>query len=213
MSVQMFTNNLNVALRTFDAVTLNDTLPAAPDGATNITWQFDVFGNVSGYVSGGGGSTASGPVASIQTTDGDGNFTSVPNLLAEQLPSSTYCSLTLGGSNDNDLRQGFVASPSDPTFYFDTLSGGAYQFRYGGFTYNQFNVNGLAIPNTDQGISIGFGQTFSLNASLAINASSVVPILLTAGTLVDTPVNGAFEYDGTNLYFTVGGTRKTVTLV
>jgi hypothetical protein len=32
-------------------------------------------------------------------------------------------------------------------------------------------------------------------------------------TVLTTPVNGTFEYDGTNLYFTVGATRKTVTLV
>jgi hypothetical protein len=27
-----------------------------------------------------------------------------------------------------------------------------------------------------------------------------------------TPENGAFEYDGTSLFFTTGGVRKTVTL-
>lgn len=35
---------------------------------------------------------------------------------------------------------------------------------------------------------------------------------LTNGSLMTTPETGAFEFDGTNLYFTVGGVRKTVTL-
>lgn len=38
------------------------------------------------------------------------------------------------------------------------------------------------------------------------------PLKLTAGTNMTTPENGAFEYDGTNLYFTTGGTRYTVQL-
>ena len=112
---------------------LSNTVPAAPEGATNVTWQFDQFGNISAYTEGGGGGgTASGPVNSIQTTDGDGNFTAVPNLLAEQIPSSTYASVTLSGNNANGLRLGFVASPADPNFYFDTLSEGNFQFRIGG---------------------------------------------------------------------------------
>lgn len=39
------------------------------------------------------------------------------------------------------------------------------------------------------------------------------PLRLNAGTSVTTPLNGLFEFDGTNLFFTVGGTRKTVTLI
>lgn len=39
------------------------------------------------------------------------------------------------------------------------------------------------------------------------------PLKLAAGTNLATPQNGAFEYDGTSLYFTTGGTRKTVSLV
>ena len=43
--------------------------------------------------------------------------------------------------------------------------------------------------------------------------SGTAPLKLTSGTNLTTPENGAFEYDGTFLYFTVGGVRKTVTLV
>lgn len=39
------------------------------------------------------------------------------------------------------------------------------------------------------------------------------PIKLHAGINMETPENGAFEYDGTTLYFTTGGVRKTISLV
>jgi hypothetical protein len=34
---------------------LNDAVPAAPAGSTNVTWQTDEFGNISAYGGGGGG--------------------------------------------------------------------------------------------------------------------------------------------------------------
>lgn len=43
--------------------------------------------------------------------------------------------------------------------------------------------------------------------------AGTAPLKLTAGTNLTAPENGAFEFDGTNLYFTVGGVRKTVTLI
>lgn len=44
-------------------------------------------------------------------------------------------------------------------------------------------------------------------------AANTAPLKLTAGTNLTTPENGAFEFDGTNLYFTVGGVRKTIQLI
>lgn len=44
-------------------------------------------------------------------------------------------------------------------------------------------------------------------------AAESAPLKLTPGTNLTTPESGAFEFDGTNLFFTVGGTRKTVTLI
>lgn len=44
-------------------------------------------------------------------------------------------------------------------------------------------------------------------------AAHSAPIKLTGGTLMTVPEDGAFEYDGTHLYFTVGAVRHIVTLV
>lgn len=55
--------------------------------------------------------------------------------------------------------------------------------------------------------------TAKLHIAAGTAAATSAPLKLTAGTNLTTPENGAFEFDGTNLYFTVGGVRKTVTLV
>jgi hypothetical protein len=44
-------------------------------------------------------------------------------------------------------------------------------------------------------------------------AANTAPLKLTSGINLTTPEDGTFEFDGTNLYFTTGGVRKTVTLV
>lgn len=58
--------------------------------------------------------------------------------------------------------------------------------------------------------NIGIGQT-SASARLHIAAGTATagsaPIKLTSGTNLTTPEAGAFEFDGTHLYFTIGSTR------
>lgn len=40
--------------------------------------------------------------------------------------------------------------------------------------------------------------------------AGTAPLKFSSGTLLSSPENGAFEYDGTHLYFTCGGTRHTI---
>ena len=60
------------------------------------------------------------------------------------------------------------------------------------------------------------GGTSSATAKLHIAAGTATagnaPLKLTSGTLLTSPENGAFEYDGSFLYFTLGGVRYKVTL-
>lgn len=80
---------------------------------------------------------------------------------------------------------------------------------------NQFGLNSFIGNN----IAIGYDPSGASPASAKIElgagtaTAGTAPLKLRAGTNLTTPENGAFEYDGTNLYFTVGGVRKTVTLV
>lgn len=57
-----------------------------------------------------------------------------------------------------------------------------------------------------------FQPTARIECAASPAGSPIAPIKLTAGTLLATPQNGALEFDGTNLYFTVGGVRKIVNL-
>ena len=55
--------------------------------------------------------------------------------------------------------------------------------------------------------NVGIGQTTptaSLHLKAGTATAGTAPIKLTAGTNMTTPENGTFEFDGTNLYFTVG---------
>jgi hypothetical protein len=65
--------------------------------------------------------------------------------------------------------------------------------------------------------NIGIGAVTTPTARVHIAAGSATantaPIKLTAGPVMTTAENGALEYDGTDLWFTVGTTRKKVTLV
>lgn len=60
--------------------------------------------------------------------------------------------------------------------------------------------------------STGKGNASTLNGGLGGIPLDYAPIKFRSGTLRPVPLDGVLEYDGTNLYFTVGTTRKTVTL-
>ncbi len=84
------------------------------------------------------------------------------------------------------------------------------------------NSAGYSIYQSNSGASnyfngsIGVGTatpTAALHIKAGTATANTAPLKLTAGTNLTTPENGAFEFDGTNLYFTVGGVRKIVTLI
>jgi hypothetical protein len=61
----------------------------------------------------------------------------------------------------------------------------------------------------------GFGVDPSNDAVIEVKAgtATTAPIKLTAGTNLTTPVDGCLEFDGTNLYITIAGTRRTIQVV
>jgi hypothetical protein len=73
-------------------------------------------------------------------------------------------------------------------------------FFYGG-------AKGISVKNTTT------TPTAYLHIGAGVATTGGAPLKLTSGTNLTTPENGAFEFDGTSLYFTVGGVRKTVTLL
>lgn len=86
-------------------------------------------------------------------------------------------------------------------------------------------TSSLTFLNATTSLSMRIGNTLQLaitsgkadfSASIVsragTTAAGTAPIKLVAGPLMTTPEDGAMEYDGTNLYFTIGSTRKLVNL-
>lgn len=71
----------------------------------------------------------------------------------------------------------------------------------------------IILYNGNVGIGSGTVPSAYLHIKAGTAAAGTAPLKLTSGTNLTTPESGAFEFDGTNLYFTVGGVRKTVTLL
>ena len=78
--------------------------------------------------------------------------------------------------------------------------------------YQEGNAQNWISGNSFHGLTATV-PTAKSHYSAQTTAAGTAPIKLTNGSLMTTPETGAFEFDGTNLYFTVGGVRKTVTLV
>jgi hypothetical protein len=73
--------------------------------------------------------------------------------------------------------------------------------------------NGSEVMRIASNGSLGVGIT-SPTALVHLNAGTALagtaPLKLTPGTNLTTAEDGAFEYDGTHLYFTIGSTRHTI---
>lgn len=80
-------------------------------------------------------------------------------------------------------------------------------------TTSQLYVNGSTTITSKLGVGLVSTPTAKVHIAAGSATVGTAPLKLTAGTNLTTPEDGAFEFDGTNLYFTVGGVRKTVTLV
>jgi hypothetical protein len=110
-------------------------------------------------------------------------------------------------------------SKSNITFWIGAttetvISAGNERFSFGeDYVYLQATTTpNLYINNTGK---VGIGMTAPaavLHLKAGTASANGAPLKFTAGTNLTTPENGAMEFDGTNLYFTVGGVRKTVVL-
>lgn len=77
--------------------------------------------------------------------------------------------------------------------------------------YNGGGANSAYAGNSKFGATTA--PTAKVDIAAGTAAAGTAPLKLAAGVNLTTPETGTFEFDGTNLYFTVGGVRKTVTLV
>ena len=109
---------------------------------------------------------------------------------------------TVNGYNCPDLTKGEANRGYSASLVAGTAKWNVYA---GGTAQNYFRGN----------IGVGSGKS-EPRAAIEIAPSDgsawSAPLRFNAGVNLATPVNGTFEFDGTNLYFTIGGVRRTVTL-
>ena len=106
------------------SIIFNSTTPAAPAGGENITWQTDMSGNVSGYVSGagvlpvadGGTGQSTLPAHEILVGEGTSPVASIGNATAGYLLTSN------GPGADPTFQPAPVPPPSqyNVAFYVDS---------------------------------------------------------------------------------------------
>jgi hypothetical protein len=127
---------------------------------------------------------------------------------AGKAPTNNDSNIWLGGNAISPTDQNSVVSVGNGYTIINAAQSGSRMY---------FTINNVPSMNMNSvGLFIGTGTTAAtakLHLAAGTAAANTAPIKLTAGTNMATPENGAFEFDGTNLYFTVGGVRKTVTLV
>lgn len=150
--------------------------------------------------------------------------------------ASPVCSFVLNAPNAEAIPVRIQKTNGDLRFYISAGSGGSpiISFARGGSLWGigsrvnysdafliskigDLSGNTHAIRIEKATLNIGLALTnAAATATLHIRAGTAsagtAPLKLTAGTNLTTPENGAFEFDGTNLYFTVGGVRKIVNL-
>jgi hypothetical protein len=86
---------------------------------------------------------------------------------------------------------------------------------------NQVVIGDASVVETQlrTGVYIGSTSTTAhtqptarLHIAAGSATASTAPIKLTSGSLMTATEDGTFEYDGTNLYFSIGATRRTITV-
>lgn len=231
--------SLNDYLLKYNATVLSDTTPSAPNGSTNVTWQRDQFGNVSAY-STSSGSTAPANLTLV-ATNAEGEFEQATNLtIASEsgehigvLASTADASASVFGIAENPLSAGSVSAISSqnlgqavPAFVVNCIgatgvdTGSSLLGIYADGTVRTFynflddGHGNIVVNGATNGIVVGQGfATPEASIELPSSNGTLAAIRIKpAAALLPTPLNGALEYDGTNLYFTIGTTRKIVTL-
>ena len=115
------------------------------------------------------------------------------------------------------IRGTGAASPF--TQYYNSTTGKAWtqmMTTAGDLNILKGSALGTTLLTLGNNLNVGIAKatpTARLHLGAGTATAETAPLKLTSGTNLTTPEDGAFEFDGTNLYFTVGGVRKTVTLV
>lgn len=131
-------------------------------------------------------------------------------------PTTQFDVYAGAGSNANVRVRGNAGTNT-----LDIAAGSAAHYIYGYSSIPmQFATNGVnrftlyAGGNANFANSLGLGSVSSPTARIHLPAGTATagtaPLKFTSGTNLTTPESGSFEYDGSNLYFTTGSVRESI---
>ncbi len=100
------------------------------------------------------------------------------------------------------------------SFAYTNVGLGAQRTRFSFFVFagTASAVESVRIDGYNTSVGGLTASTARLHIAAGGTASGTGALKLTAGATVSVVEDGLFEYDGTNLFFTIGGVRKTFTL-
>jgi hypothetical protein len=142
-----------------------------------------------------------------------GGTTAIIPLIARNSQWSTNFHVTQN-NNRSSGAIGFFNDAGTAAMRFSIL----YRTEYSIQDDNTGNINAYFYPTNNwlilpTSIKTSANPTAHLHIGAGTATAGTAPLKLTSGTNLTTPENGAFEYDGSFLYFTIGGVRYKVTLV
>lgn len=162
--------------------------------------------------------TIGGTVVSFISSDPE--FTPVPSIIGfpTVLPGVNFNNTVpnIGLAGDSTA---FTATKNNLPDNDATRSLGSADFRFNSiYSVNGFFTNNVGINTTSGGYALNVSGTSYLNGTtlLAQGTASAAPLRMqTQASLLSTPVVGALEFNGTNLYITldVGGTPTRAAVV
>lgn len=174
----------------------------------------------------GGNNSLSGAFSGFKITTGNQNALNGPytgfNIVAGRRNTFSGFNAGIGGDLNWCSFFGDNAGGNATTTYGSTAIGRDSYLPTNGTTNFQLGIMeaiyGIGLDGASGVISTGNIGLFvkAPTARLHLPAGAVgvgkAPLKLTSGINLTVPENGVFEFDGSSLFFTVGGVRKTVTL-
>ncbi|MCR6720397.1 MAG: hypothetical protein NVV59_08895 [Chitinophagaceae bacterium] len=128
-------------------------------------------------------------------TSGSGNVSIGGNSLYATIAANN--NIAIGYNSANTLTTGdtniFIGNDIQPNIGTTNSN----QLNLGNWIYGDRGLIGIGLSEPKSKLHLAGGESASGNAPLKLNS----------GTLMNTPENGAVEYNGSNYYITAGGTR------
>lgn len=119
--------------------------------------------------------------------------------------------IKLGSSTRQTIIEQFRCVPDNGTIDVNSSTDCYILQVSSGTTIN--NVSATTTILRNGGVTgIGIAPTARMHIGAGTATAGTAPLKLTTGVNLGTPETGAFEFDGSNLYFTIGGVRKTITV-